>query len=102
MKYSFQATAWKHKSPTGWHFVTLPTLLSKQIRARHGLDEEGWGRLKAIAKTGKSEWNTALWHDTHAGSYLLPIKSSVRKAEGIAINDHLRVMLLISTEPHLR
>ena len=36
---------------------------------------EGWGRLKATAKIGNSEWATAIWFDTKINTYLLPLKA---------------------------
>jgi hypothetical protein len=93
MEYSFFAKIWKYQGPAGWYFVTLPKLLSKKIRKRHGPAEEGWGRLKATVKIGKSKWKTSIWHDSHAESYLLPIKSSVRKAEEVKIGSRVQVVL---------
>jgi hypothetical protein len=48
-----------------------------------GWQEEGWGRLKVSARVGKSTWDTAIWFDTKAQTYLLPLKASIRTAEGL-------------------
>jgi hypothetical protein len=45
----------------GWHFVSLPIEISTEIRENLKWQEEGWGRLKATAKIGNSEWETAIW-----------------------------------------
>ncbi|PIU01061.1 MAG: DUF1905 domain-containing protein [Bdellovibrionales bacterium CG10_big_fil_rev_8_21_14_0_10_45_34] len=82
-KYKFRGHVWKHKGHGGWFFVTLPRSLSLKIRKDHGLSEEGWGRLKATAKLGKTSWATAIWYDSKVQSYLLPLKASVRRFEGI-------------------
>lgn len=92
-KYRFKGEVWKYKGHAGWHFVTLPKKLSVTIRKNHGFSEEGWGRLKAKAFTGDSEWQTAIWFDTKAESYLLPVKASVRKANGIKSGVEILVIL---------
>ncbi len=100
MKYTFSAKVWKYEGKASWYFVTLPKLMSKKIRKGHGFDEEGWGRLKATAAVGTSEWKTSIWHDTKAGGYLLPIKASVRKVEGIKIDQRIKIVLnLQKTDP---
>jgi hypothetical protein len=81
IKYEFIAKPWQHTGPGGWHFASLPKELSKEIRNAFKSEEEGWGRLKAIAKIGKTEWNTAIWFDTKMNTYLLPLKAEIRKKE---------------------
>lgn len=92
--YVFDGKLWKYKSNSGWHFVTLPKSLSKKIRKIHGSSEEGWGRLKTIARIGKTEWNTAIWFDSKFQSYLLPVKASIRKTESLAAGVVVAVKLL--------
>lgn len=91
--YNFRGKVWKHKSMGGWHFITLPKTLSKQIRKNHGLDEEGWGRLKASAKIGQANWVTAIWFDSKFNAYLLPLKALVRKSEKIEKDAAIKVVL---------
>lgn len=83
IKYEFTSTVWKYNSPAGWHFVSLPEKLAKEIRTNLKWQEEGWGRLKAVAKIGNSEWETAIWFDTKMKTYLLPLKAEIRKKEDI-------------------
>lgn len=94
-EFKFRARLWKYKGPAGWYFVTLPKPLSRKIRKNHGPAEEGWGRLKALAKINHSKWSTSIWYDKKAGSYLLPIKSSVRKALCADMNALLTVVVKV-------
>lgn len=64
-----------------------------EIRSNYGLAEEGWGRLKIIARAGRSKWETSIWYDRKAGGYLLPVKASVRKAEKINEGDRISFVL---------
>ena len=97
-KYSFKEKIWKHTGKGGWHFISLPKALSKKIRANHGLSEEGWGRLKATAKIGKSSWSTAIWFDSKKQTYLLPVKAEIRKKENIELEKQVLVNLLLTKE----
>lgn len=100
--YEFKSTVWRY-GQSGWHFVTLPKQLAQRIRKVHGVAEEGWGRLKATAQIGKSEWKTAIWYDTKAGSYILPLKAKIRDAEGVGLGSRLSVGLrLTPVDPILR
>ena len=97
-KYVFKARVWKYEGPAGWYFVTLPRRLSNTIRKAHGWSEEGWGRLKADASTKECKWQTAIWFDSKARSYLLPIKASVRKAADISDGSSISVTLCMQVE----
>lgn len=97
--YSFSGKVWKYKSKGGWHFITVPKSISKQIRKNHGLDEEGWGRLKASAKIGQANWETAIWYDSKFNAYLLPLKSLVRKSEKIAVDATIKVVITFVETP---
>lgn len=91
--YSFSGKVWKYKGKGGWYFITLPKNLSKEIRKNHGLDEEGWGRLKALANIGQAEWKTAIWYDSKFNAYLLPLKSLIRRLEKIEDATTMKVVL---------
>lgn len=95
IRYEFSAQVWQHPSPGGWHFVTLPAVMSEEIRKNLQWQEEGWGRLKAVAKTGSSEWETAIWYDTAHQAYLLPIKASVRKKEVIVAGSMVHLIIRV-------
>lgn len=88
---SFSAKVWYSE----WYFITVPNDISKQIRERFKLFEEGWGRLKVVALTGNTEWKTALWFDTKSQTYLLPVKKEVRTKEKIGIGTEIMVEIWI-------
>jgi hypothetical protein len=93
--YDFSAELWQHPSEGGWHFISLPLSLSKEIRENLAWQEEGWGRMKVIAKLGSLQWETAIWFDRKAGTYLLPIKAEVRKKTKIQVGQTLNIQLFI-------
>jgi hypothetical protein len=93
IKYDFSEKPWQHSSPTGWHFISLPKEMAKEIRTALKTEEEGWGRLKAIAKIGNTEWKTAIWFDTKKDTYLLPLKAEIRKKERIGTDRNIEVTI---------
>ena len=93
--YQFKAIIWKHSDVGGWYFVSLPIELSQEIRTNLGWQEEGWGRMKAIATIRDTQWETAIWFDKKHNTYLLPIKSAIRKSESLDINDSVDLTIEI-------
>lgn len=93
--YKFSSKPWFHSGTGGWCFVSLPIELAKEIRENVGKNEEGWGRLKIIAKISTTEWKTSIWFDTKLNTYLLPLKAEVRKKEAILIYKDLEVTIWV-------
>lgn len=95
IKYEFTTKVWLHSGQDGWHFVSLPQDLGKEIRDNLKSEEEGWGRLKATAKIGNSQWETAIWFDSKHKTYLLPIKAEIRKRENIKTDNEIKTIVWI-------
>ena len=91
VKYSFKAAPWEYEGKGAWIFVSLPEKTSLEIRKHFKTEEEGWGRLKATAQIGNTEWKTAIWFDTKRNTYLLPLKAEVRKKENIREGKSIKV-----------
>jgi hypothetical protein len=94
-KYTFSAKPWLYIGPSAWHFISLAPDISKEIRSALKSEEEGWGRLKATVKIGKTEWKTSIWFDTKQNAYLLPLKAEVRKKEKIEIDKMIKVTVWV-------
>lgn len=95
VKYQFTAKPWRYSGKGAWIFVSLPQKMSKEIRTYFKLEEEGWGRLIATAQIGTSEWKTAVWFDTKLNTYILPLKSEIRKRKDIAVGKKVKVMIKV-------
>jgi hypothetical protein len=93
IKYEFSGRTWQHASPGGWFFISLPKKTSAEIRSMLKSREEGWGRMKAVAKIGNTEWETAIWFDTKEETYLLPLMAAIRKKENIKAATRIQVVL---------
>lgn len=95
IKYDFSSKLWKSGGPGGWHFISLPNDLAKEIRENLKWQEEGWGRMKASAMINDLEWDTAIWFDKKADTYLLPVKAEIRNKTRIKSGNVVAVSLLI-------
>jgi len=75
---------WIYPGQVGnWHFVTLPKKQSDEIKKKFGEEARGWGSLPVSVTIGKTKWKTSVFPDKREDAYLLPIKSHVRKKEGL-------------------
>lgn len=95
IQYQFSSTLWQYAGKGAWYFVSLPEKLSEEIRENFKSEEEGWGRLRAMAKIGDAEWQTAIWFDAKRNTYLLPIKADIRKKEKLVSGKTIAVRVYI-------
>lgn len=95
IRYDFSGELWKSEGQGGWYFVSLPKDISIEIRANLQWQEEGWGRMKAMAKIEDVEWETAIWFDKKKDTYLLPIKADIRKKVKLELDQFLDLSISI-------
>jgi len=95
----FSGEIWYWKGPAPHHFVTVPEPESAQLRDIVKHVTYGWGMVPVKAKVGNTEWETALWPKD--GKYILPLKLSVRRAEGLQEGDSViaRLDVVITPKP---
>jgi Domain of unknown function (DUF1905) len=98
--YTATATLWiwtTDKAPASWHFLTLDGEVAEAINAlalmrRLELGRKrGWGSLKVCATIGETSWETSIFPAKDLGGWLLPVKATVRKAEGLVAGDDVSV-----------
>ena len=95
IKYQFNTHMWRHNAPGGWHFISIPMDISKEIRQNLQWQEEGWGRMKATAMIGETRWESAIWFDTKMDCYLLPIKAEIRKRTQIELGQDTKMSIWV-------
>lgn len=91
IKYEFRSVPWLSE----WVFVSMPQGMAREIRDNLRCLEEGWGRMKVTAKVGDTEWRTAIWFDTKAGTCLMPIKAEIRKKERVEPGKEIAITIWI-------
>jgi len=91
MHIEFESRIWYWRGPAPWFFVTVPDKQCNDLRAISGFVTYGWGMIPAKVRIGKTEWTTSLFPKD--GSYIVPIKASVRKAEDLEEGDKVTIQL---------
>ncbi len=77
----FTATVWRYDGVAAWYFLTLPPDLADEIRSR--VEHVAFGSVRVRARIGATSWSTSVFPDKGSGSYVLPVKAAVRRAEGL-------------------
>jgi len=93
VRLSFNGEIWYWRGPSPFHFVTVPEEESTELHAIAALVTYGWGVIPVTAKIGSTRWTTSLLPKN--GAYLVPVKTTVRTAEGLDLGDNVRVVLSI-------
>ncbi len=87
-EFKFTAALWKYSGESAWHFITLPSDISARIKFLQA-GRRGFGSVRVFATLGNSRFETSVFPDSKSGSYLLPVKASIRKAEKIGHGDEV-------------
>ena len=93
--FSFSASIWKYGGGAAWYFVGVPHEVSEHIREASQLCKIAFGSVPVRTTIGNTTWTTSVFPDAKTKTYLLPIKASVRKAEGIFEGDEVRVTVAL-------
>ena len=83
-------------APAAWHFITIDgeageALSGTALMRRLEGASRGFGSLKVVATIGGSTFRTSVFPSKELG-WLLPVKASVRKAEGLGEGDAIEVV----------
>ena len=91
-EFEFSARLWRW--PRGnWFFVTLPFDVADEIDDHAPAARVGFGSVRVEVTIGGSTWQTSVFPDKGAESFLLPVKQQIRRAEGIDDGDDIDVTL---------
>lgn len=93
IELEFSSEIWYWRGPAPWYFVTVPDAECREIKAVSGVVTYGWGMIPVKVRIGKSVWTTSLWPKD--GSYIVPIKTSIRRAENIDEGDWVTLHLVV-------
>jgi hypothetical protein len=94
--WAFEAELWSSESFAAWAFLTLPAEVGDDVRLRAG-PPRGFGSVRVEVSVGGSTWRTSVFPDKARG-YVLPVKSAVRRSEGLELGDRVAVRLSLPEE----
>lgn len=90
MEFDFEGELVEWRGPAPFHFVPLPAAeadLVDEVKAEIAY----WGVVPVVARIGATEFRTAMF--PRAGTWFLPVKVAVRRAEGIELGDSVPVRM---------
>lgn len=90
VRFTFEAAlwVWDARRTDSWMFVSLPAAASAEIRELvDGTPRRGFGSVRVRVTVGGSTWATSIFPDGARGSYSLPVKKAVRRAEALDEGD---------------
>jgi hypothetical protein len=90
---AFSGELWFWRGPAPWHFVTVPPAEASAIGEVADLASYGWGMIPVEVTIGSTRFTTSLWPKD--GSYVVPIKTAVRKAEALELGDDVALRMLV-------
>ena len=93
LELAFRGSMILWRGPSPYHFIEIPEAESREIRDVASLVTYGWGVIPVSVRIGETTWTTSLF--PRKGSYLVPIKDAVRKAEELELDDVIDVELSI-------
>lgn len=93
MTLTFSGEVWYWKGPAPFYFVTVPPAEAAKLREVARLVTYGWGMIPASATVGSTTLTTALFPKD--GSYVVPLKVALRRAERVEEGDTVTVKLQV-------
>ncbi|MBV1916740.1 MAG: DUF1905 domain-containing protein [Sphingomonadaceae bacterium] len=90
---------WSADGKGSWHFITVDgaageALAQTALLRRLELGKaRGFGSVKVTAQIGGTRWQTSAFPKKGTSAFDLPVKASVRRAEGLGAGDEMLVIL---------
>ena len=84
---------WEWRGPAPYHFVSVPLEIAQEIKELASAVTYGWGMIPVAGKIGNTSFTTSLWAKN--GTYAVPLKDAVRKAERISLDDTVSLELTL-------
>lgn len=91
--FTLQSSVLVYPGMNAWRFLTVPKKESQEIKDQFGAQAKGWGSLPVRVTVGRTIWKTSIFPDKRSGTYLLPLKAQVRKAEEIFDDDVVKFQI---------
>ncbi|MEZ0054322.1 hypothetical protein ABIA30_005362 [Mycobacterium sp. MAA66] len=95
--WEFVAEVFQWRGPAPYFFVATPDDVDAFLHDHLGELTYGWGVIPARVRIGDTEVQTSLMPKT--GTYLVPLKVALRRAEDIDDGDIVRVRLSVTVNP---
>ncbi len=78
-----------------WYFLPITKKVGVELKERYGKYAKGFRSLPVEVTIGETTWQTSIFPDKSSGSYILPVKAAVRKAEDMCSGDQVSFALRV-------
>jgi hypothetical protein len=95
VEFAAEVWLWDARRMDTWTFVSLPADESERISHAAGGVRRGFGSLRVRATVGLTTWTTSIFPDKERGTFVLPVKRAVRKAQHLDVGDTAKVAVEI-------
>jgi hypothetical protein len=90
---AFEAEIIHWRGPAPWLFVPIPSEHVAELSYAARLASYGWGCVPVAARIGETAFTSSLF--PRDGTYVLPVKLAVQRAEGVGLGDRVAVEVRI-------
>ena len=94
MELEFSGPLFEWRGPAPYHFVAVPEDEAEQLRETAAAVTYGWGMIPVSGRIGDTDFTTSLW--PREGGYVVPVKDSVRRPEGLVLGEVVTVHLTVT------
>ncbi|MEN9604186.1 MAG: hypothetical protein RL545_875 [Actinomycetota bacterium] len=91
--FEFESEVIEWRGPAPFYFATTPKNVTEEIETSAGHLSYGWGCIPVDVTIGNTTFYTALI--PREGSYFVPLKAAVRKAEAIEPDSNLSIKVTL-------
>ncbi len=91
IEFDSEVFRWDARTDADWYLTSVPGELSADIR-EIPRPIRGFGSVRVRARVGESEWSTSIFPSAD-GTYVLPLKKAVLRAESLHEGSPLTVRL---------
>ena len=91
--HEFSAEVWRHEGEVAWWFLSVPVEVADDLRELTEGTRRGFGSIRVQVRIGATRWRTSVFPDSRQGTYLLPVKKDVRRAERLDEGTRVTVAL---------
>jgi Domain of unknown function (DUF1905) len=82
MEFEFESVVFEWRGPSPFYFVAVPDDVAAEIKLIAPTLTYGWGVIPATVTIGSTTVTSSLFPKD--GGYLVPLKDSLRKPEGVS------------------
>lgn len=97
VRYKLTCPVIRWTGDAAWHFAVLPEEESDELEALYG-GLRGWGSIPVQVTAGASTWKTSVFPSKEREAYVLPLKRSIRDAEGINAGDSVDLVVEVRVD----